>query len=129
MHLIMISSLMYLPRFMMYAYAREAYVIVIANFFSGICYSLFVVAAMQQAESITAPELRTSMFGLVSGLTHGMAPMVANICGGMYYQQWGGQNMYFSAAILGAVWSIFIFFYVIFYGRFCNYKAENEVEE
>ena len=112
-NLMMISSLMTLPRFMIYGYAKEAYVVVIGTFISGFCYGAFVVSAMQHTESITPLELKTSMFGLVNGILLGLATMLANVCGGILYQKWGGQQMYRAAGIAAAIWSILMFVYNI----------------
>ena len=113
MNFISISSLSYLVRFFMYAYTPSPYMFVISSMLNGVGYSMFIVSAMQHTENISSDEMKTTMFGLVSGIIHGLANMVSNIFGGMIYQTWSGKYMYCGGGLIGGLWGVFVFVFVI----------------
>ena len=110
---ITLSCLSFVVRFLVYAYASSAYWLLIIQILNGVGFTIFVVAAMQHTEEVSPKKVKTTIYGIVSGLINGAGIMVANIFGGMAYQAFGGKNMYIGAAGLSFVWAVLILLFCL----------------
>ena len=103
----------YVLRFAGFSLLQNAWYILLLQLTHSICFALFWNAAVYHTADLAPEGMQATLFGIMNGVFFGFAGAFSSIVGGIFYNQFGGRNMFRGYAIICAVWTLFLILHII----------------
>ena len=101
-------------RYGTYGFTPYVYLLTVVQIIMGMAVSVFNVAMMLNTEAIAPEEIRSSMFGITNAVLFGVAGVTSNVVGGIVTEAYGIKVLFQGVAFLCAIWTVLIFFHVLY---------------
>lgn len=104
----------YFVRFLIMSHTTQLWLMLLVQTLHAFGFALTWAAMMEYLHQNTPKEILLTMFLIFQSTHFGVAALLANIVGGIMYQDYGGQMLFMGKGIICGVWS---FLMLIYYGR------------
>lgn len=104
---------LYVFRFAGFSLLQNAWYILLLQLSHSICFALFWNAAVYHTADLAPEGMQATLFGIMNGVFFGFAGAFSSIVGGIFYNHFGGRNMFRGYAIICAVWTLFLILHII----------------
>ena len=104
------------------SYIKNPWMVLLPQVFFGASKSLFHAAKLEYTVGISSEEVYITTFAIITSLEWGVAGLVANMAGGVMYNDYNGPVLFRYTAMLGFAWLIVCFIYfhgISLFGKCC----------
>ena len=112
MRTIAFSCLCWSARLICLAYIGNPYLVLLIDVFHGFTFSLFRVASLEHIKETTDVAVFGSVCGVVNALSYSLSFLIANVVGGMLFENYGPRKLFQGAAAVSFVWSLVMCVYI-----------------
>ncbi|MFS1512138.1 MFS transporter [Chengkuizengella sp. SCS-71B] len=104
--LLAIAGLSYALRYVLTAYLDNSYMIIAVQALHSLSFGIFLITALRYLSGLIPEEYRSTGLAVFTVIWAGIAGMSSGMLGGWIYNQYGGETLYYLAALLGFISSI-----------------------
>ena len=105
---IMASIFSYCIRFILLSFMKNEWLVLPTQLFHGISYALFWVNVIEYTDGIAPDELYTTLFSIIVNLHINCGGVIGTLIGGIIYDGYGGNTLFFGIACLCLIWFVFM---------------------
>ena len=117
MRTIAFSCLAWAARMACLAYIVNPYWVLLIDIFHGFTFSLFRVASLEHIKETTDLAIFSSVCGVVNALSYSLSFLIANVVGGMLFENYGPRKLFLGAAAVCVVWTVVMVIYISIFDR------------
>jgi PPP family 3-phenylpropionic acid transporter len=97
-----IGAVFYALRFLIMSLPLEPHWIIVTQAMHSVSFGIFLITAIRYMQALIPDQYRATGQALFNVVWGGMAGLVSGAAGGKVFDLWGGQTLYFIAALLAA---------------------------
>ena len=101
----------YFIRFLTMSYANEFWMVVVLQLLHGIGFALSWAAMMEHTHQLVSKEISGTVFNIMCAVFYSFSALVANMIGGVLYDEVGGKELFRYVSGVCGIWTIFMSLY------------------